>query len=62
MSPREQQDSIDMMGKDIWVKYTDKHGKSHTSYHRVWDIGRFMIAKQAEAAKEGGKSEQVLKP
>ena len=62
MSPKEQQDAADMMGKDIHVKYTDKHGKSHVSYHRVWDIGLFMAAKQRDAAKEGGTAEQVLKP
>lgn len=62
MTPREQQDSSTMMGKDIWVKYTTKDGKSHVAYHRVWDIGRFMIAKQAEMEKLGGKAEQVMKP
>lgn len=62
MTPREQQDAADMMGKDIWVKYTTKDGKHHVAYHRVWDIGRFMIAKQAEMEKLGGKAEQVLKP
>lgn len=62
MSPKEQQDAADMMGKDIYVKYTDKHHKSHVSYYRVWDIGLFMEAKKREAAKEGGTAEQVLKP
>lgn len=62
MSPREQEDASTMMGKDIWVKYTSKDGKSHVSYHRVWDIGRFMIAKQAEMGKLGGTAEQVMKP
>ena len=51
-----------MVGRDIWVKYTDKDGKSFVNYHRVWDIGRFMEAKKVEAAKQGGKVEQVLKP
>lgn len=62
MNAQEQQDSSTMMGKDIWVKYTTKDGKSHVAYHRVWDIGRFMIAKQAEMEKLSGKAEQVMKP
>lgn len=53
---------LQMAGRDIWIKTTDKHGKSSVSYHRVWDIGLFMAARQKEAAKEGGKVEQVLKP
>lgn len=51
-----------MIGRDIWVKYTDKNGDSFTSYHRVWDVGLFMESKQAEAVKQGGKVEQVMKP
>lgn len=51
-----------MLGRDIYVKYTDKDGKSFTQYHRVWDIGIFMAARESEAKKNGGKVEQVLKP
>ena len=53
---------IKMLGRDIWVKYTDKDGKSHVSHHVAWDIGLFMETRKAEAAKEGGQVEQVLKP
>lgn len=53
---------MSMLGRDVWLKYTDKDGKSHTAYHRVWDIGRFMEARSSEAAKTGGSVEQVLKP
>lgn len=55
---------LQMACRDIWVKYTDKHGKSHTAYHRVWDVGLFMEARQREAIKEGGKAavEQVMEP
>lgn len=51
-----------MTGRDVWIKTTPKDGKSSVSHHRVWDIGRFMAAREAEAAKDGGKVEQVLKP
>lgn len=53
---------LQMPVRDIWVKYTDKDGNSHTSHHRVWDVGLFLTAREAEAAKTGGKVEQVLKP
>jgi len=53
---------VKMLGRDIWVKYTDKDGKSHVMHHVAWDVGRFMEARQIEAAKLGGKVEQVMKP
>lgn len=51
-----------MLGMDIWVRYTDREGRVHTSYHRVWDVGVFMAKREEEASKNGGKVEQVLKP
>lgn len=51
-----------MMGRDIWVKYTGKDGKSYVSHHVVWDVGLFMDARTVEAKKHGGTVEQVLKP
>lgn len=51
-----------MAGRDIWVKYTSKSGQSHVQHHRVWDAGIFLERREKEAAKEGGKVEQVLKP
>lgn len=43
------------IGRDIYVKYTAKDGQSYTQYHRVWDIGLFMAAREADAKKAGGK-------
>lgn len=54
--------SLQLMGRDIWVKTTTKNGESSTSHHRVWDVALFMAAREKEAAKEGSKVEQVLKP
>lgn len=51
-----------MMGRDVWIKTTPKDGTPVTSYHRVWDIGLFMAAREKDAAKEGGKVEQTLRP
>lgn len=53
---------LQLAGRDIWVKTTTKEGKSSVSYHRVWDVGLFLAARERDAAKDGGKVEQVLKP
>ena len=50
------------VSRDVWIKNTDRDGKSHVSHHMVWDIGLFMAAREKEAVKVGGKVEQVLKP
>ena len=54
--------NTELMGRDIWVKYTDKNGKSFVKDHCCWDVGLFLEAQQKQAAKEGGKVEQVLRP
>lgn len=53
-----------LQGRDIWVQRTNRLGKSWTSFHRVYDVGLFMAARQAEAALEGGlaRVKQVLEP
>jgi len=56
---------LKMGGRDIWVKYTSKEGSSWTSYHRVWDVGTFMTARQREVDKPDSKlksAEQVVQP
>lgn len=50
------------VSRDVWIKNTDKDGNVFVSHHMVWDIGLFMASKEAEAKKQGGKVEQVLKP
>ena len=44
---------------DIYVRHTDKDGKSYVSEHRVWDADLFMATHQTEAQKEGGKASAV---
>jgi hypothetical protein len=51
-----------MQGRDVWLKTTDKKGKTWTSHHRCWDLGLFLNRRQEEAVKEGGSVEQVLQP
>lgn len=43
--------------RDCYVRYTDKEGRSRVVAHRVWDADRFIEARKAEAAKEGGKAD-----
>lgn len=51
--------NLEMMGHDIWMRYTSKTGKTHVSMHRVWNKEKFLAARAAEAKKEGGKSDAV---
>lgn len=53
---------VQMVCRDVWLKYTSKDGKSRTQYHRVWDIGLFMAARESDALKENYRVEQVLPP
>lgn len=48
---------------EIYIRYTDKEGKTHVASHFVWDAPRFVDARRAEAKKEGGKAsaEQITK-
>jgi len=40
-----------MQGRDIYVRSTDENGAVTHSHHRVWDVGRFMAARERDAAK-----------
>ena len=48
--------TLELPGRDIWLKTTDKDGKSSISHHRLWDVDLFMTARQKEAVKEGARS------
>ncbi len=43
----------------VYMKYTDKKGSSSVQSHQVWDKGRFLAARAAEAEKEGGSAVEV---
>lgn len=45
--------------RTIWMRYTDKAGKSHAVEHRVWDKDIFLSARASDAQREGGKAEQI---
>jgi hypothetical protein len=40
-----------MIARDVFMRHTNTDGKSFVQEHRVWDIGRFMSAREADAAK-----------
>lgn len=42
--------------RDIYMRHTDKKGNTYVQEHRVWDAERFLAARAADAAKEGGKA------
>lgn len=39
---------------DLYLRHTDKHGKSRLECHRVWDAERFLTAADKFARKEHG--------
>lgn len=43
-------------GRDIYLRHTDKNGKSYVQEHRVWDADRFVASQVGAAVKEGGKA------
>lgn len=52
----------ELIGRDLWLKYTDNRGRETVRCHRVWDADRFLqeqIRRVAEANDEmkGGKVE-----
>jgi hypothetical protein len=48
--------ALEHVGRDIYLRHTDKNGKSYVQQHRVWDAGRFVAAQLAAAVNEGGKA------
>ena len=48
--------SLQLPGRDIWVKTTDKDGKSSTSHHRVWDVGLFLAAREKTPPRKATRS------
>lgn len=48
-----------MYGRDIYVRHSDKEGKSHVVCHRVWSSELFLASVSASARKEGGTVEQI---
>ncbi|GAP37346.1 hypothetical protein ABXN37_19675 [Piscinibacter sakaiensis] len=43
--------STALQGLDIYMRTTDETGAVTFSQHRVWDVQRFVRARQDEAAK-----------
>lgn len=43
----------------IYMRYTNKAGKSHVVEHQVWDKDRFLSARADDAVKEHGTAFQI---
>lgn len=39
---------------DLYLRHTDKNGKSRIECHRVWDAAKFLEATDKAARHEGG--------
>lgn len=47
----------ELVARDLYVKITDKHSKSHIECRLVYDATRFFQSLQDQHKKEGGKVE-----
>lgn len=45
-----------MQVRDLYLKTTDTDGRTTYTEHRVWDPGRFLLAREADAAKLNAKA------
>jgi hypothetical protein len=45
---------LEMVGLDVWLRHTDKDGRSHVMQHRCWDRERFVQSQRDAARKQGG--------
>lgn len=52
-------DTETFCARDVYARHTSKTGTSYVALHRVWSAERFFTARAADAAKEGGKCEQI---
>lgn len=52
---------MEASGHDLYLRHTDKSGKSHIECHRVWDALRFLNSQEKSAKVEGG-SISVVEP
>lgn len=48
--------AMEHVGRDIYLRHTDKDGKSYVQQHRVWDADRFITSQMEAALKVGGKA------
>lgn len=45
-----------MEARDLYLKHTDKEGRSHVQQHRVWDASLFVQTQDRAARELGGKA------
>ena len=49
---------MELMGLDVWIRYTSPKSAPFVSHHRVWDRQRFVDSK-AQPDKDGAKGEPI---
>jgi hypothetical protein len=47
---------LEHVGRDVYLRHTDKQGHAYVQQHRVWDADLFITSQVEAALKEGGKS------
>jgi hypothetical protein len=48
--------AVEAIGRDMFLKHTDKDGNSYVQQHRAWDPDRFITSQLEAALKVGGKA------
>jgi len=51
---------MELMGLDVWMRYTGPKSAPFVSHHRVWDRDRFTSAR-AVPDKDGTKGEPITR-
>jgi hypothetical protein len=50
-----------LTARDIYMRHTDKDGRSYVQEHRVWAAARFVESQRVAAAKVNGSAQQVTR-
>jgi hypothetical protein len=55
--------ALEHVGRDIYMRHTDKDGNCYVQEHRAWDADLFITSQMEAALKVGGKSlvQQITK-
>jgi hypothetical protein len=53
-----------LVGRDLYLRHTDTNGRSNVQLHRVWDVERFLAARQSDAQRlnAGVKDKDAARP
>ncbi len=50
---------LEHVGRDVYLRHTDKDGNQHVQMHRAWDAEKFVQSQADAARKVGGMVQQL---